>query len=348
MKRLVRRIAETAIERLGSCLILELWSGEDRTARDAITGEILLPRPAFRIFTRRPHRPGRERLPRWKFALQQVRLHRKAADVRINMHAQNHPAGMTPLLSETVETKIGCYVLGLEVRPVFRDPKSGEVYDRVAVTFRRQVSHCSRKRFLRSLESNGGTSGALFLARSSRLPKQVLTIDRQLAELSSQFKFLLLVTPINAERAWNDFSESGYPKTPVFQYRPLDADPLLLKRRLMKIATERVDDPTLSTCCGRLNTNSIAKSRCSPTSEPFGFCPAACRSLTNVKPKLRDLAGKILQTLADRELNRSRASRMLSAKCIRAIGTSGNQVLSGPIIQRLRPRPALAMTSIRA
>ncbi len=38
----------------------------------------------------------------------------------------------------------------------------------------------------------------------------------------------------------------GYRSTPVFFYRPLDTDPLLLKRRLLKIGTERVDDPTLA------------------------------------------------------------------------------------------------------
>ena len=62
--------------------------------------------------------------------------------------------------------------------------------------------------------------------------------------MSSLFKFLLLVTPVNAERSWHEFVESGYAKEPKFQYRPLETDPLLLKRRLLKTRTEQIEDPT--------------------------------------------------------------------------------------------------------
>ncbi len=171
LKRLVRRIAETAIQRLGSFLILELWSGEDRTDRDAATGEIQLPRPEFRILTRRPHRPEGT-VATLEFALQQVRVHRTAADVQVNMHAQNHPPRMKPLLSEAIETKIGCHVLGLEVRPVFRDPQSGEVYDRVASTFRRQVSHALKKSFFAfALNRTEVRPEHYFALGASRLPQ---------------------------------------------------------------------------------------------------------------------------------------------------------------------------------
>ncbi len=301
---------------------MELWSGEDRTHRDPVTGEVRLPRPRFRILTRRPHRPEGT-VATLEFALQQVRLHRKLANVQINLHAQNHPPGMRPLLSETVESKIGCHVLGLEVQPVFRDPESGEVYDRVARTFGRQLSHALKKSFFSfALNRTEVRPEHYFSLGASRLSKQVLTIDRQLAELSRQFKFLLLVTPINAERAWKDFSESGYQQAPVFQYRPLDADPLLLKRRLMKIATERVDDPTLSYVLRQTQYELDRQITMLADIGTFRFLPGSLQVYGAVKPKLRDLAGDVLRALTEREqppedanmLNASKFARLARAE----------------------------------
>lgn len=312
LKQLVRRLAETAIERLGSFLILEVWSAEDQSQHDPVTGELVLPRPEFRLLTRRPHRPEGT-VATLKFSLQQIRLHRMKADVQINMHAQNHPPGMTPLVSERIETKIGCHVLGLEIRPVFRDPVSGEVYDRIVRTFGREVSHSLKKGFFAfALNRTEVRPEHYFSFGVSRLSKQVLSIDRQLSELSRQFKFLLLVTPINAERAWNQFSESGFRKTPVFQYRPLDADPLLLKRRLMKIATERVVDPTLSYV---LRQTQYELDRQITMLADIGtprFLPGSLQVFGDVKPKLRNLARKILRTLATRETTPNN-STMLNA-----------------------------------
>ena len=83
------------------------------------------------------------------------------------------------------------------------------------------------------------------LGRKS-LPKSVWEVDRQLAAVSSQFKFLLQVTPVNAERSWQQFSESQFKREPELLYRPLDRDPLLLKRELLQIPTEQIEDPTLA------------------------------------------------------------------------------------------------------
>ncbi|MCS7470926.1 flavohemoglobin expression-modulating QEGLA motif protein [Stieleria sp. ICT_E10.1] len=308
LTRLVRRIAETAIERLGSFLILEVWAGEDRPEYDPSTGEIELPRPEFQLLTRRPHRPEGT-VATLQFALQQISLHRKKAAVQVNMHAQNHPPGMTSLIREAIETKIGCHVLGLQVRPVYRDPASGEVYDRVATTFVRDVSHSLKKGFFAfALNRTEVRPEHYFSLGVSRLSKQVLVIDRQLADLSRQFKFLLLVTPINAERAWDKFSESGFRKTPTFQYRPLDVDPLLLKRRLMKIPTERVTDPTLSYVLRQAQSELDRQISMLADIGTHRFLPGSLQVFEGVKPELRDLSLGILQTLS----NRDSASRELA------------------------------------
>jgi uncharacterized protein (TIGR02421 family) len=249
LTKLVARIAETAAGRLGSFLILEVWSADDEAVPrelDRLTAEPLLPRPAFRIMTQRPHRPEGA-VATLEFALQQVRLHRQAAEVEVTLNTRPHPPGATPFLSEADKARIGCHVLGLEVRPVFRDPASGQVFDRNLRLLHRQISRALKKAFFAfALNRTTVCPEHYFSLGSSKLPNQVTAIDRQLADLSSQFKFILLCTPVNAERSWREFSDGGYRDAPRLSYRPLDADPLMLKRRLMKIRTERVDDPTLS------------------------------------------------------------------------------------------------------
>ncbi len=138
-------------------------------------------------------------------------------------------------------------VLGLEIRPIYRNPDSGEVYLDVLRRVRQRVTRALKQAFFAfALDRTNVRPQHYFVLGRKSLPQHVWHVDRQLADVSSQFKFLLLVTPVNAERSWRTFAESGYAKEPRFEYRPLATDPLLLKRRLLAIRTERIEDPTLA------------------------------------------------------------------------------------------------------
>ena len=76
--------------------------------------------------------------------------------------------------------------------------------------------------------------------------KAVWEVDKQLAEISNAFGFLLQVTPINTEQAYASFRRSHFERTPVFYYRPRAFDPAMLKRKLWDIRLERIEDPTLA------------------------------------------------------------------------------------------------------
>ena len=75
--------------------------------------------------------------------------------------------------------------------------------------------------------------------------KAVWEADRKLAKVSDAFDFLLQVTPVNAEAAWRLFRSRRFESAPVFHYRPLPVDPVLLKRQLFDIPLERVEDPAI-------------------------------------------------------------------------------------------------------
>jgi uncharacterized protein (TIGR02421 family) len=79
-----------------------------------------------------------------------------------------------------------------------------------------------------------------------RLLRPARRADRDLAELCGRIHYLLAVTPINADDAWDQFRDDGSRTTPTFRYRPLEVDPDLLKRELYAIPLEAVDDPTLA------------------------------------------------------------------------------------------------------
>jgi len=71
------------------------------------------------------------------------------------------------------------------------------------------------------------------------------SVDRKLLRISTSFDFLLSVSPINSEQAYDTFKADRFAKAPMFRYRPLSVDPDLAKRALYAIDLRRVEDPVL-------------------------------------------------------------------------------------------------------
>lgn len=71
------------------------------------------------------------------------------------------------------------------------------------------------------------------------------SVDRKLLRISTSFDFLLSVSPINTEQAYEQFKADKADKAPLFRYRPLTVDPDLAKRALFAIDLRRVEDPVL-------------------------------------------------------------------------------------------------------
>lgn len=69
--------------------------------------------------------------------------------------------------------------------------------------------------------------------------------DRGIDEIAASFDFLLAVTPINAEAAWQAFEASGFSIHPRFLYRPLTVHIETAKRKLFSISFDHLEDPVL-------------------------------------------------------------------------------------------------------
>ncbi len=298
LRKLIRRLAETITPRLGALLILEVWSEEDhRTPQvlDELTHEPLRPNPAFRIVTQSAHR-AEAAVVKLETALRRVKIDRLPSEVTIDSRAQPHPPGMQHLISEADAQRLNCHVVGLEIRPIYRNALTDELYQAIMRKLRRGVGRALQRAFFAfALNHTNIRPQHYYVLGRRSLPQQVWTVDRQLAEVSSQFKFLLLTTPVNAERSWRTFVESGHQQAPQLQYRPLECDPLLLKRKLLGIRTERIEDPTLAHVFQQTQDELDRQITMLADIGTKKFLPGSLQVFGDVAPSLVTLAETILQ-----------------------------------------------------
>jgi uncharacterized protein (TIGR02421 family) len=243
LSHLVREVAEVLVAQFGSCLVIELWAGEPPSAPERpVSGADLV--PGFRILAPRGagHAAFTDDL---QTALSRVRYGQRRAKVEVHASTRPVPEGFSPILPHAVADQIGAHVYGLEVAPIYRNSE-GEVFPGVLRTLARRVTIALRRAFFEFASKYTTHRPPHYLALGRRaVVKAVWEVDRQLAEASDQYDFLLQVTPVNAEQAWNEFHRGKFERRPAFHYRPLATEPVVLKRNLYRAPVERVEDPAL-------------------------------------------------------------------------------------------------------
>jgi uncharacterized protein (TIGR02421 family) len=242
LSSLVEGVVGTLSESFGAFLIIELWSAED----DEAPPEGPPWRPGFKIV-----RPRRSRIASTvevlEGALSEVRVKGEFARVEVVSAATVRPPGLAPLISADRADQLGAHVLGIEVRPVFRDPTTGEGLPLVRRVLHRGFARALKRAVYVFTRRRTSHRPAHYhaLGRHS-VVKAVWEVDRKLAEVSNEFDFLLQVTPTNPLEAWAGFRRGRFEASPEFSSRPLKLDPALAKRRLFQIPIERIEDPTLA------------------------------------------------------------------------------------------------------
>ncbi|MAT14458.1 MAG: flavohemoglobin expression-modulating QEGLA motif protein [Planctomyces sp.] len=249
LQKLCQTIVSSMQEHFGTFLLFEIWSAPEPSEKFA-----------FEIVT-----PELDTIPSTvetlESALAEISLHHQLPKITKSAVSHVVPPGLPAIdLSEISGNPAASCVIGLQVSPVYRDTASDTLYPIVLDSLRRQLAVAIRKtvaqftgttpepeskknkvkqkrvKRVRSYQSLGPSS----LVQAARL------VDQQLVEISESFDFLLQVTPINSDAAWNEFHEGGCREVPRLHYRPLPYHPNLLKRRLFDIEIERIEDPTLA------------------------------------------------------------------------------------------------------
>jgi uncharacterized protein (TIGR02421 family) len=243
--KLLRTVVEHLAEEFGSFLLVEIWSATQADSRDSLietNGHADPHSNRFEIVV-----PG-VRIPRATVEALCKSLGREVlpfggAHVVLGPYENLAPAGLKPLVRLRECRDQNLFALGIAVR----DAATQEINSSLMHSMSRDLHIALEQANFAFVRQKKTLRPAHFHAPGrTSVVKAVLDIDRQLAEIDRSFDLLLQATPVNAESAWREFGRSRFEKPPVFYYRPLAVDPVLLKRQLYLIPVERVEDPTLS------------------------------------------------------------------------------------------------------
>ena len=240
VSELVSHIVKTQSTAFGGFLLIELWTseGHEETEQQA--------KPGFHLHAPRQNVPNKV-LDSFENALLKTSLRQQAASVKVSFDDDCSPPGLAPLLSAEQAQQLKCVILGLEIKPVFRDPTTAEVLPFAMRVMRHALTRALKKVCYSFSHHNTHYKPAHYheLGRHT-MTRAVRDVDQQLAEISENFDLLLHVTPVNAHEAWLAFEQGNYAQSPEFHYRPRSADPALLKRQLYQAPLEKIEDPTLA------------------------------------------------------------------------------------------------------
>jgi uncharacterized protein (TIGR02421 family) len=122
-----------------------------------------------------------------------------------------------------------------------------------------------------------------------------LAIDRELADIALSYRFLLDLTPVDLIGVRRRFVDDG--EAPEFSYRPLEDDVAVVADRLAKVATQTVEDATLSHLV-RAKQREVALQlemlRCRGSSD---FLPLSIELYGAVSPSLLAAAEQLLDEI---------------------------------------------------
>jgi uncharacterized protein (TIGR02421 family) len=240
---LIAAIASAIAESYGAFLILEIWPENSRA--DPIHASGNPPSPRFEVVVRAG---GPARLAsRLRDQLANIVIDKRAAKVTIKKARTVSPRGQPELLAPAQARAASSTLLGLRVRPIYRDHGSGDSYPLLLRETRRALSRALRPLLYDFVRTNTVyRPGHYHVLGRRAMVKAVWEVDRQLAEVADSFDFLLTVTPINSAQAWRQFKHDRFERAPEFYYRPLPVDPVVLQRRLYNVPVEGIEDPALS------------------------------------------------------------------------------------------------------
>lgn len=241
---LIQKVAETLSKECGGFLIIEIWAQKENISDNE--NDQLLSKPGFRLITS-DIRPPSKTIDVLQKGLKRITILKQKAIVDVTYNKACSPPGLTPLISNAKAAKLNCYLIGIEVQPVYQIMHTKKVYPMVLRKLQRGVDLAIRQAVFEFSRKHTSISPLNYQSLGRRaVVKAVWEVDKQLASISSSFDFLLQVTPVNSDSAWIKFRGSRFEKTPELFYRPLPIDPSLVKRKLYQIPIERIEDPTLA------------------------------------------------------------------------------------------------------
>jgi len=137
-------------------------------------------------------------------------------------------------------------VLPLELKKVFMDEISGEIYPMVLQSLSQQLKD--------SLLEIGAFFTRRFTVKKHAKKSDLLTekmdpaitkVDKALYQLAKGLETLLYINPINIPSEKKQFFKCQGNYQPQFRYRQLDIDPYLFREQLYRLPVDAINDPSI-------------------------------------------------------------------------------------------------------
>jgi uncharacterized protein (TIGR02421 family) len=127
-----------------------------------------------------------------------------------------------------------------------------------------------------------------------------LAVDHRLSLLAQSFRFLLDVTPVDADDLRDEFLE-GDADAPAFTYRELEADPAVIRAELDDIDPGEVGDPVLGQLLRAKHREMELQLDMLEARDTDDFLPLSVELYGGVSPSLRRQAEALLATITRTE-----------------------------------------------
>lgn len=222
-------LMKNMVAEFGSFLLLDIWLSEENDhqivihyPKDELTGTTEAFKKGFNLFSK---------------------IHKR---LQVKSEAQENK-DFSPLVDSDVLKKTGSQLIALEIPSLFSHQESGDYYPVLFRSFKKHFSEVLRKglyNFIR-VQTSLEIENYYVLGRSS-VDDAFWKADRQLSDIEHSFDFLLLLSAINTEQAWEEFVKNKCQKKPVLYYRILNVDPERLKKKIYGIDLDKIHDPALS------------------------------------------------------------------------------------------------------
>ena len=223
-----RIVAEALEAACGGLLLVEVWSPLDDAHDDDV--DPFDRAPGFTIYTSEDGPPA-EAVDALCDALSGIEEAGQGASVDHVVTPTVAPPGLPPLDRP--------HTIGLAVDAIFHNARDDEFYPRVLAHLRERIAPA-----LRQAAADATQVSPTRLARTALEPAAV-EVDRGLSDVARSFGFLLQVTPVNTDTAWDDFKGGGCEHAPELLYRPLTFDPDQARRDLFALPLDDVEDPVV-------------------------------------------------------------------------------------------------------
>jgi uncharacterized protein (TIGR02421 family) len=234
---IVKLVAEAMTERFGAFVMLDIGELErDRLASDAA----YLPPFEMSVSASDDSAAQTARLA-FVAAAEQAQTKFRVPQIARPKVADDPAAKLARLLPKLPS-------LTLRFAPIYRVPESDAVYPELRERLVANIVDAG----LQAVAAFAGATKSLAVSTHRALGRKafvdaVSRADRAIDDVAQSFDFLLAVTPINAQAAWEEFKATSFEKPPRFLYRPLTIDVARQKRALFSVAIEHFEDPVLTT-----------------------------------------------------------------------------------------------------